>query len=215
MQTMSSLAISDAVLAFSCLFSVFLMAQKKAFSDVHRLSATAALMGFLLMALASITGSLRYGISSVWTEPHEMLANAAMFLAPPLTGIATCLGVTVSSWSRAAWGRLILGVCLAYEVCRWYGVDIIYRDIQMALLLLFALYLLIRSSLEPGPRWLIIGSIASYFTGVLIIGTEGTLAGYLRLDLFRYLIGLGNLLLGSGLYFIFKNRYSNTDQTPA
>ncbi len=207
---MSSLAISDAVLAFACLFAVFLMAQQKAFSEVHRLSATAALLGFLLMALASITGSLRYGISTAWSGPHEMLVNAAMFLAPPLTGIATCLGVTVNSWSRAAWGRLILGICIVYEVCRWYGVDIIYRDLQMALLLVSALYLLLHSPVESSPKWLIIASIASYFTGALIIGTEGTLAGYLRLDLFRYLVGLGNLLLSSGLYLLFKNRYSNS-----
>ncbi len=162
------------------------------------------------MALASITGSLRYGISTVWSGPHEMLVNAAMFLAPPLTGIATCLGVTVNSWSRAAWGRLVLGICIVYEVCRWHGVDIIYRDLQMAVLLVSALYLLLRSSVESSPKWLIIASIASYFTGALIIGTEGTLAGYLRLDLFRYLVGLGNLLLSSGLYLLFKNRYSNS-----
>ncbi|WP_209275160.1 hypothetical protein [Thalassotalea sp. G20_0] len=215
MQTMSSLAISDAVLAFACLFAVFLMAQQKSFADVHRFSATAALLGFLLMALASITGSVRYGISSAWSGPHDMLVNAAMFLAPPLTGIATCLGVSVSSWSRAAWGRLILGVCVVYEVCRWYGLDIIYRDLQMAVLLIFASFLLLRSSVESGPKWLIIASVTSYFTGALIIGTEGTLAGYLRLDLFRYLIGLGNLLLSSGLYLLFKNRYQNDKQLSA
>ena len=80
----------------------------------------------------------------------------------------------------------------------------------MALLLVSALYLLLHSPVESSPKWLIIASIASYFTGALIIGTEGTLAGYLRLDLFRYLVGLGNLLLSSGLYLLFKNRYSNS-----
>ena len=133
-----------------------------------------------------------------------MLVNAAMFLAPPLTGIATCLGVTARSWSRATWGRLILGICVVYEICRWYGVDIIYRDLQMAVLLAATLYLLLRSFVAPGCKWLIIAAIASYFIGALIIGTEGTLAGYLRLNLFRYLVGLGNLLLGSGLYLLFK-----------
>ncbi len=210
---MSSLAISETVLAFSCLFAVFLMAQQKVFAKIHRISATAALFGFLLMALAAIAGSLHYGFSTVWASPHKMLVNAAMFLAPPLTGMATCLGVLGKSLPRAAWGRIILGVCIVYEVCRWYGLETVYRDLQIGLLLAFALYLLVRSTLEPGAKWLIIAAIASYYTGALIIGTEGTLAGYLRADLFRYLTGLGNLLLGSGLYLLFKNHCN--DQTMA
>ena len=211
---MSSLAISDTILALSSLFSVFLMAQQKVFAGLHRISATAALFGFLLMALAAITGSLYYGFSTIWGSPHKMLVNAAMFLAPPLTGIATCLGVLGKSLKRAVWGRVILGVCIVYEVCRWYGLETLYRDLQMALLLTLALYLLVRTTLEPGPKWLIIASIISYFTGALVIGTEGTLAGYLRADLFRYLTGLGNLLLGSGLYLLFKNRCPNTQAQP-
>lgn len=209
---MSSLALSDAVLAFASVFAVFLMAQQKAFARIHRASAAAAMLGFSLMALASITGSLRYGVSPAWSAPHEMLVNVAMFMSPPLVGIAACLGLTTRSWSRPAWGRLILGICVVYEATRWYGLEIIYRDLQLALLLVTTLYLLLRSSIEPGPKWLMIASIASIFTGALVIGTQGTLAGYLRLDLFRYLIGLGNLLFSSGLYFALKNSYPSSDQ---
>lgn len=211
---MSSLAISYAVLAFASMFAVFLLAQQKAFAQIHRFSAKAALLGFLLMALAAITGALYYGISAVWQGPHDMLANAAMFLAPPLLGGATCLGVTTKNWSSRAWGQVILAVCVVYEVCRWYGLEVIYRDLQVALVLVCALYLL-RGVTDSKVKGLIGTGIVSYLIGALIIGTEGTLAGYLRLDLFCYLVGLGNLLLGSGLYLLFKDRHQGGDQVVA
>ena len=209
---MSSLAISYAVLAFASLFAVFLLAQQKAFAQMYRFSAKAALLGFLMMALAAIMGTLYYGISTVWQGPQEMLATAAMFLAPPLVGVATCLGITTRKWSPPAWGRMILGVCVVYEVCRWYGLDTIYRDLQVALALALASYLLLRSEADTKIKGLIGTGIVSYLTGALIIGTEGTLAGYLRLDLFCYLVGLGNLLLSSGLYLLFKDRHQGRDQ---
>ena len=210
---MSSLAISDAVLAFSSIFAVFLMAQRKTFAEIHRLSANCAMLGFLLMAMASTVGSLRYGISDTWAAPHDMLVNVAMFLSPPLVGIAICLGLVTKSWSGAVWGRIILGVCLAYEVSRWNGLEVIYRDLQLVIIVVCVLFLALRSSLPSGPRWLIISSLSSYFISVLVIGTQGTLAGYLRLDLFRYLIGLGNLLLGSGMYLMMRNTYPQIEES--
>lgn len=211
---MSSLAISYSVLAFASLFAVFLLAQQKVFAQIHRFSAKAALLGFLMMALAAIAGTLYYGISAAWQGPHEMLANAAMFLAPPLLGVATCLGITIKSWSSAVWGRVILAVCVVYEVCRWYGIELIYRDLQVALVLVSIMYLL-RAVADPKTKGLIGTSMVSYLIGALVIGTEGTLAGYLRLDLFCYLVGLGNLLLGSGLYLLFKDRHQGGDQVVA
>ncbi len=209
----SSLAISDAVLAFSSIFAVFLMVQRNVFADIHRLSASCAMLGFLLMAMASVVGSLRYGISESWADPHDMLMNIAMFMSPPLIGIASCLGLMTKSWSSSAWGRLILSVCLIYEVSRWNGLEIIYRDLQLAIIVVCILTLAIRSALPSGPRWLVILSLCSYFIGVLVIGTQGTLAGYLRLDLFRYLVGLGNLLLSSGIYLIMKNSYPQIEES--
>ncbi|MGB0360819.1 MAG: DUF6962 family protein [Endozoicomonas sp.] len=205
---MSSLALSDAILALACLFAVFMMAQHKAFSDINKNSATAALIGFVLMALASIVGSLRYGFSNDWIPAHEMLSNAAMYLAPPLICIATVFGITTKEWSKPAWGKLIVSICLIYEISRWYDMDIIYRDLQNTILLLGIIYSLFRASIDNSARWLILTGVSSYFIGALIIGTEGTLAGYLRLDLFGYLIGLGNLLMGTGLYFLFKNHHT-------
>ena len=209
---MSSLAISDTVLAFASAFGVFLMAQRKSFAEIHKLSATCAMIGFAFMALGAITGTLRYGISPAWRGPHEMLTNVALFLSPPMIGIAVCLGLTTRSLSGPTWGRIVLGICVLYEVCRWYGLEVIYRDFQVALLAVAIFVLVLRSPVENTSRLLIIAAMSSIFTGVLIVGTQGTLAGYLRLDLFRYLIALGNLLLSSGLYFLLKNHHPTIEE---
>ena len=209
---MSSLAISDAVLAFASAFGVFLMAQRRSFAEIHRQSATCAMIGFALMTLGATAGTLRYGFSPAWTGPHEMLTNVALFLSPPMVGIAVCLGLTTRSLKGSTWGRIVLGICVLYEVCRWYGLEIIYRDMQVAILAVVILTLALRSPIENGSRMLIIASMLSIFTGVMIVGTQGTLAGYLRLDLFRYLIGLGNLLLSSGLYFLLKNHHPRIEE---
>ncbi len=204
---MSSLAISDAMLAFASIFSVFLLAQQKALAQIHRLSGVMALLGFLLMALAATMGSLRYGVSDIWAAPHDMLTNIATYMSPPLVSIALCLGLSAKSWSKAAWGRLILTVCLLYEISRWYGLELLYRDIQLALAICATLYFIIKSQLDFGPRIMILTAIGAYFVGGLIIGNEGTLLGYLRLDLFRYFIGLGNLLLSTGMYLALRVTY--------
>ena len=205
---MSSLAISDAMLAFASIFAVFIMAQQKAMAQVHRMSSIIALFGFLLMAMAASAGCLRYGISAqVWAAPHDMLTNIATYMAPPLISIALCLGLSARSWSRAAWGRVIIVICLLYEISRWYELDAIYRDLQLALAISFTLYFTLKSQLDYGPKLMILTAIASYFVGGLIIGNQGTLLGYLRLDLFRYFIGLGNLLLSSGMYLALRNSY--------
>lgn len=202
---MGSLALSDAVLAAASTFAVFLMFQQKVFAEIHRTASKGALLGFLLMALGAAAGTLNYGFSEAWSEVYLMLNNAAVFMSPALVGVAMILILTTTEWSKAAWGRLVLGLCVAYEVSRWYGLDALYRDAQLAVLLGVVFYMVIRTQIDPGPKAMILASFASFFVGALVIGNEGTLGGYLRENLFRYLIALGNLLLGSGLYMLLRN----------
>ncbi|WP_330926916.1 hypothetical protein [Candidatus Sororendozoicomonas aggregata] len=203
----SSLAISDATLAFASIFSVFLMAQQKAFIRVHRASCTMAMYGFLLIATAAILGCLRYGFSSYWAASHDLATGIATFLAPPIVGAALCLGLLLKSWSKTVWAGGIVLVCMLYGISDWFGVERFYRDAELAIALVLTLYCILRSQMNYGPKLMILSAIASYFIGGLIIGNQGTLLGYLRLDLFRYFMGLGNLLLSSGMYLAFRVVY--------
>ncbi len=206
MSTMSSLALSDAVLAAASSFAVFLLCQQKAFAGIHRTATKGALLGFLLIALASLAGTLKFGFSEVWNDVYLFLNNAATYLSPPLIGTAIALLLSNREWSKPAWGRMIIGLCLAYEITRWYGVEALYRDALLAVSLLIALLSVLRAQIEPGPKGLLLIAFISFFIGGLVIGNQGTLAGYLRLNLFHYLMALGSLLLGTGLFMLLKDQ---------
>ena len=201
---MISLAMSDAVLAFASAFPVFLLSQQKGFDPAHRLPAKAALFGFLLIAIAAGLGTLKYGFSDIWSGPYWMFNNIATFMSPPLVTIALIQILTAKFWSRAAWGRAIIAVCLLFEVSRWYGVEALYRDMQLASCIVVGLVVIARSYMETSTRLLIMVSFGSFFVGGMLIGNEGTIAGYLRLNLFRYFIALGNLMMGTGIYFLLR-----------
>ncbi|MET4696218.1 hypothetical protein [Endozoicomonas lisbonensis] len=203
---MISLAMSDAVLAFASAFPVFLLSQQKDFDPAHKLPAKAALFGFLLMAIGAGLGVLKYGFSSVWAGPYWMFNNIATFMSPPLVTIAMVQILMAKFWSAAAWGRTILAICLLFEVSRWYGVETVYRDLQLTLCIVAGLVMVTRSYMSAGTKVLIMVSFASFFVGGMLIGNEGTIAGYLRLNLFRYFIALGNLMLGTGLYFLLRQK---------
>ncbi|MGI9278751.1 MAG: hypothetical protein ACR2PX_03865 [Endozoicomonas sp.] len=209
---MSSLALSDAVLAAASAFAVFLLCQQQAFAQVHRTATKGALLGFLLIALAAVAGTLKFGFSEIWTGVYLFLNNAATYLSPPLIGTAIALLLSNKEWSKPVWGRMIIGLCLAYEITRWYGVETLYRDSLLAISLLLALYMVIKAQIEPGPKGLLLIAFTSFFIGGLVIGNEGTLGGYLRVNLFRYMIALGSLLLGTGLFMLLKNQNRITEQ---
>ena len=203
---MISLAMSDAVLAFASAFPVFLLCQQKSFDQAHKLPAKAALFGFLLMSIGAGLGTLKYGFSDIWSGPYWMFNNIATFMSPPLVTIALVQVLTAKFWSAAAWGRTIIAICLMFEVSRWYGFETIYRDLQLAVCIVVGLVMVTRSYMTTGTRALIMVSFASFFVGGMLIGNEGTIAGYLRLNLFRYFIALGNLMLGTGLYFLLRQK---------
>ena len=209
---MSSLALSDAVLAAASAFAVFLLCQQQAFAQIHRTATKGALLGFLLIALAAVAGTLKFGFSEIWTGVYLFLNNAATYLSPPLIGTAIALLLSNKEWSKPAWGRMIIGLCLAYEITRWYGVETLYRDSLLAISLLLALYRVIKAQIEPGPKGMLLIAFISFFIGGLVIGNEGTLGGYLRVNLFRYMIALGSLLLGTGLFMLLKNQNRITEQ---
>ena len=199
---MISLAISDAVLAFASAFPVFLLFQQKSFSPAHIVPARGALFGFLLMAIGAGLGTLRYGFSEIWEGPYMMFNNIATYMSPPLVTMALVQILTGKDWKPAVWGRVIIALCLLFEVTRWYNVAPVYRDLQLNVCLVISLLLVLRSQIAPATRALMLVSFASFFVGGLLIGNEGTLGGYLRLNLFRYFIALGNLMLGTGVYYL-------------
>ncbi|MDD7806089.1 MAG: hypothetical protein PUP46_11155 [Endozoicomonas sp. (ex Botrylloides leachii)] len=204
----NSLALSDAVLAFVSAFSVFLMAQRNAIAQVHRLSSIMALLGFFLITLAASLGALRYGVSPLWVKPHDLMTGIATFISPPILSAALCLGLSTKAWSYLYWAIVLAVFYLLYMLADKYHLEELWRNTLLSLSLIGCLLFTLRSQLNYGVKLMLLIAIISYFLGGLVLGFHGMLLGYLRLELFRYFIGLGNLLLSASMYLTFKRDYS-------
>ncbi|MGI0117828.1 DUF6962 family protein [Zooshikella sp. RANM57] len=208
---MTSLAVSDAILCCSCSYSAFLLLQQKTFASDKILPATAALVGFILMSLASFFGTLYYGFSPIWEDIHRLFTHAATFLALPLIAGAYAHLAWPLNWHKPMWGRLIIAMMICFEIARRFqAIEATYTVI--GIISLFVILLVGIKFIRQKPTffvYILVGS-ASFSIAGLVVGTHGYLAGFLRLDLFHYLLALGSLSLGTGYFlFIRKQRKSH------
>ena len=207
--TWTSLAISDAILAFSSFFGVFLMTQSYRLTS-DKMPVSGVLLSFLLVGISATLGTLHYGFSSGWAEPHRMMITAAETLAPPLLALAMAEFCWKLGWSRPAWWRLLIGLMAGFELCRQSGYHkhFIMFSITASLLITGAAAVTMLKRERIFGLFMII-AVAAYSLAAFVIGTEGSLAGYLRLDLYRYLLALGTLFAASGLFFMLKQVFKD------
>ncbi|MTI14456.1 hypothetical protein [Sansalvadorimonas verongulae] len=207
--TWTSLAISDAILAFSSFFGVFLMTQSYRLTS-ERMPVTGVIISFLLVGISAILGTLHFGLSSAWAGPHNTMTTAAKTLAPPLLALSMAEFCWKLGWSRPAWWRLLIGLMAGFELCRQSGYHehFITTTITISLIVTGAAAVTMLKRERFFGLFMII-AVAAYGLAALVIGTEGSLAGYLRLDLYRYLLALGNLFAASGIFIMLKQVFKN------
>ncbi|WP_028241741.1 hypothetical protein [Stutzerimonas azotifigens] len=121
---MSALAalLSAAILGLAAIAAAALTARarpRQAEADQPALSC--ALLGFVLAAATGATlladglGIRPFGEASRW------LARASYQLGVPLVALAIFARGHGWSWSRPTWGRVVLGLCVTFEVARQLG----------------------------------------------------------------------------------------------
>ncbi|WP_426415950.1 DUF6962 family protein [Aestuariirhabdus sp. LZHN29] len=210
---MLSTAISDAVLCLSSGFALVMVVQRSNSSETDRAAALGAMVGFLAFTLAALFGTLRFGLGEQWREVHNLFSQVATFMALPLIGTAfLCLSLP-RPLSRPGWGRLLLALMVAFEFARRLEWIPQYRIILGAT----ALLLIAGCSIYQARRhrsialFGVAGASASAIAG-LVIGTQGSLSGWLRVDLFHYLLALSNLFLASALFFLLRHRMREKNQ---
>ena len=212
LNTWTSLAISDAVLAFSSFFGVFLMSQGCRLVS-QRIPVVGALLAYGLVATGATLGTLTYGVSMSWEAPYLMIMTAAKTLSPPLLATALATLCWKLTWSRQAWWRLLIGLMAGYELSRQTGYSEQFLYIAAATsLVITATAALSLTKLQPTFTLFIVVSVCAYGLAALVIGTEGKIAGYLRLDLYRYLLALGNLFSASGIFIMLKQQARDTHE---
>lgn len=96
-------------------------------------SASLILIPAAIVALANASGLQ----SPSWQQANMVLQELAMYAALPLLSLvlisqAARLWGSPYDWERMIWGRVLLGVCVVYELCR-------RSDVLTEMLLIFAL----------------------------------------------------------------------------
>ena len=202
-----SVAISDAILAFSSLFGVFVMAECRRLLEC-RLPIMATMLAYLLVGTAASLGTLRYGFSPSWAPAHDMMTTAALTLAPSLLASTLFVICFKIEWQPAAWWRLLIGLMAGRELAAQFGYahDFIMTVNSIALMVMSASAVRYYSEKRIFSVFMFVAvpayTLASLFVGM---GTDGQLAGYLRLDLYHYLLALGHLFSASAVFILAKN----------
>ena len=114
-----STALSDGVLALACLACAIAIGKaRKHYGEADQPALFCALLGFLLPAAAASVGVMRFGIDPSAQAAHLWLSQASSFLGLPLLGAAALALGRGWQWSRANWGRILLGLCAFFELFR-------------------------------------------------------------------------------------------------
>ncbi|WP_417662011.1 hypothetical protein [Pseudomonas sp.] len=195
-------AASDALLALACAASAIIIGKARArYHDAYQPALFCALLGFALTAAAALCGSMRYGLDPSWQGAHLWLTQASTFLGLPLIG---CAALSLSRnwvWSRANWGRILLGLCAFFELARQLNQLDDYRLLLNLITLAAVLY---AGLIQLPNKTLTLAAVASvglFVVAGLAVGTTGYIGAIRRVDLFHLLLTLAYPLLAC---FILK-----------
>ncbi|KRW62776.1 DUF6962 family protein [Pseudomonas sp. TTU2014-080ASC] len=191
-----STALTDAILALACFACTFAISKvRKSQSEALQAALFCALLGFLLPAVAASAGVIHFGFDPAAQAAHAWLTQASTFLGFPLLG-AAALSISMGwNWSRANWGRLLLGLCAFFELFRQMDhLD----DYRLAISLGTLLMILVAGLRQwPNRQSLIpaVAAVALFAIAGLAVGTHGLMGAVHRVDLFHILLSIAYPLL--------------------
>lgn len=184
-----STALSDGVLALACLACAIAIGKARShYGEADQPALFCALLGFLMPAAAAAAGGIRFGFDPSAEAAHMWLSQASSFLGLPLLGAAALALGRGWQWSRANWGRILLGLCAFFELFRQFNQLEDYRLLlNLATLLLIAYAGAVQWPKRAPP--MVAGVVVGLFllAGVAV-GTHGFIGSVRRIDLFHALL---------------------------
>ncbi|MGB4074236.1 hypothetical protein [Pseudomonas sp.] len=184
-----STALSDGVLALACLACAIAVGKaRKHYADADQPALFCALLGFLLPAAAAAVGVIRFGIDPSAQAAHLWLSQASSFLGLPLLGAAALALGRGWQWSRANWGRILLGLCAFFELFRQMNQLEGYRLLLNLATLLMILYAGALQWPRRLPLAAAVGVVSLFLLAGLAVGTQGFIGPLRRVDLFHALL---------------------------
>ncbi len=200
----TSLALSNATLACSSLFGVFLLSQGYRATQ-QKAAVFCALLAFVLVAIISVQGTLITGFAIDCQTSYDMMVEAGKTLAPPAMATAIASLCWQKQWQKQNLWRGLMGLMAGYELARYTGHLVFYLNSVSVLSLAFMLVATFSSKLLERTSTIFLAVAAmAYALSATAIGTQGQLDGFLRQDLHRYLLALGNLFCASAMFMMLK-----------
>ncbi|MCE5362277.1 DUF6962 family protein [Pseudomonas anguilliseptica] len=191
-----STALSDGVLALACLACAIAIGKaRKHYGESDQPALFCALLGFLLPAAAAAVGVIRFGIDPGAQAAHLWLSQASSFLGLPLVGAAALALGRGWQWSRANWGRILLGLCAFFELFRQLNQLEDYRLLLNLATLLLILYAGAVQWPKRPPLATSVTVVGLFLLAGLVVGTQGFIDPLRRVDLFHVLLTLAYPLL--------------------
>ena len=191
-----SSALSDAILALACLAGLIELGRTwRHAPDSARAALLAAVLGFALTAAAAGCGVVHYGLDPAWSAAHQWLSRASSLLGLPLIA-ASALSLSLGRSDRLArWLGLTLVLGAVFGLSYWLEIS----AISGLALNLLSLALLLAAGRRQAPRrapWLAAGAVVGLFLlAGLVIGSQGVLGPWQRVDLFHALLSIAYPLL--------------------
>ncbi|MCC6275873.1 MAG: hypothetical protein IT569_08440 [Leptospiraceae bacterium] len=188
-----STALSDFVLAMTTGYAVYVSYQRKTTESFY------ASLGLLTFVLAAIFGIIRFGIQPSVLPAHQFLSNFAAYVGVPLIG-ASFISFGLYKISRNSFLYIVISLLLLFNLFTYVVKFPLYPIIVGGLANLGILIAGIREiQLQKDYALCAIGGSLLTILAGLLIGTEGSWFGILRVDWFHYSLSIANILLGQAL----------------
>jgi len=187
-----STAVSDAALALVALGGAGVLLR------VGGRARTLGGMGFGLVGIAAALGTARYGFAPAVEPSHEAFSRVAGLVGVPLIGV----GFLVSALRKEEWRRNVGFGCLIALPALAAGLGWL-PTYRLAIGALGMVAVVAVSGLSFGKDRNasvagILGALMTILAG-LVIGTDGELLGFQRIDWFHYALATANAFLAVSL----------------
>lgn len=137
------------LLTLAALSAVWIGKARRAYDEPEQPALFCALLAFSLAAGTGACAVARLALGHDTLEAERWLLQATMLLGLPLVGLAALTLSRKWRWSRPSWGRVVLGLCVFFELARQLGWSAPY---QLALGLISALLVLYAGLLQWPAR---------------------------------------------------------------
>lgn len=152
--------------------AIWIGRSRRHYGDADQPALFSAMLGFILAAASGACAAASL-IGFDLEEAQQWLERASLLLGLPLIALAALTLARRWIWSRPNWGRVVLGLCVFFELARQLGWSEPYA---FGLMLTSALLIIYAGALQWPAR---LPAAAGVVAGTLLLGSAPLPAGML------------------------------------